>query len=213
MRANEFRNIYCGGNDAAEHAIHFWVGSRDTLVENNLIADCARGIGFGLGQTGNGFGRDYDDQPCPTATGYVGHYGGVIRNNVVWGDVADFDTGIGLEQACDSRVWHNTVVATAAAKSYFSSIDYRWENTVADIRNNYTRSITLRDGAVGTSKANVETTSLDAFANPDGLDFHLVVQATDAIDQGIVVDDSGLDIDGQPHDVGAPDIGADEFQP
>ena len=43
------------------------------------------------------------------------------------------------------------------------------------------------------------------------VDFHLVAGASDAIDQGSVVDAPGVDIDGQPHTLGAaPDIGADE---
>jgi hypothetical protein len=46
-----------------------------------------------------------------------------------------------------------------------------------------------------------------------GTDFHLVAGATDAIDQGMQVSDPGLDIDGDAHDNGAPDIGCDEFAP
>lgn len=41
-------------------------------------------------------------------------------------------------------------------------------------------------------------------------DLHLTAGATDAIDQGTPVGDAGLDLDGEPHDRGAPDLGADE---
>ena len=34
--------------------------------------------------------------------------------------------------------------------------------------------------------------------------------ATAAIDQGVVLEEAGRDIDGDPHTNGAPDIGADE---
>lgn len=70
VRDNRFDGIYCAGEGLAEHAIHFWVGSRDTLVENNVIVDCARGIGFGLVQSGSA--RDYADNPDP-AVSLVGH--------------------------------------------------------------------------------------------------------------------------------------------
>lgn len=33
---------------APEHGIHFWTGSRGTLVERNLLKNNARAIGFGL---------------------------------------------------------------------------------------------------------------------------------------------------------------------
>jgi hypothetical protein len=49
------------------------------------------------------------------------------------------------------------------------------------------------------------------FVDPAGGDFHLTADATDAIDQGTVLDDAGVDLDGDPHDSGAgPDLGADE---
>src|SRR5262249_6747725 len=44
VRHNRFEGIHCDNGGLAEHAIHFWTGSRDTLVENNVIVDCARGI-------------------------------------------------------------------------------------------------------------------------------------------------------------------------
>ena len=208
VRQNLFEDIYCAGEGLAEHAIHFWVGGRDTLVENNTILNCARGIGFGLGQSGNGFGRVYADDPYPNM-GYIGHYDGIIRNNVVWADIAYFDTGIGLEQARGVRVYHNTVVSAATATGFFSSIDYRFTNSVVDIRNNLTRRITLRDGASGTETANAQMVPLTSFVDAAGGDFHLAAGAA-AIDQGVVVTGAGVDIDGETHDRGAPDLGADE---
>ena len=44
-----------------------------------------------------------------------------------------------------------------------------------------------------------------------GGDFHLAPSASDAVDQGVTLDEAGVDIDGDPHNAGAgPDIGADE---
>ena len=209
VRTNRFVDIYCAGEGLAEHAVHFWVGGRDTVVENNLIDDCARGIGFGLGDAGNGFGRMYPDDPYPGA-GYIGHYDGVIRNNVIWASLPWFDTGIGLEQARGARVFHNTVVTGGGATGFFSAIDYRFPNSIVDVANNLARRLTARDGATATLATNLETTDLALFVDAPGGDFHLAAGAAAAIDQGTAVAGAGVDLDGDPHTSGAPDIGADE---
>jgi hypothetical protein len=209
VRQNRFEDIYCTNGGIAEHAIHFWVGGRDTLVENNLIINCARAIGFGLGEMGNGNSRAYDPDPYP-GVGYVGHYDGIVRNNAVWADIAWFDTGIGLEQAMGARVFHNSVISADTATGFFSSIDYRFANSVVVIENNLTRRITSRDGGSGVVGSNAEAVDPAIFVDAAGGDFHLTAGAAIAIDQGVVVTDAGLDIDGDTHDNGAPDLGADE---
>jgi hypothetical protein len=205
VRLNRFEDIRCA-NGLAEHAVHFWTGSRDTLVERNTVVDCARGIGFGLGERTD-WARRYRDQP---AASYVGHYGGIIRNNVVVARRPGIDTGIGLEQARGARVYHNTVYAGTRATGYFSSLDYRFSNTTADIRNNLVTRITARDGARATLARNVESVPARWFRSPARLDFHLSRAAAGAIDRGVRVSGAGLDIDGRPHAAGPPDVGADE---
>jgi hypothetical protein len=205
VRLNRFEHIRCT-KGLAEHAVHFWTGSRDTLVERNTIVDCARGIGFGLGERTE-WARRYPDV---AGTGYVGHYGGIIRNNVVVASRPGMDTGIGLEQARGARVYHNTVYAGPRAAGYFSSLDYRFPNTRADIRNNLVTRITGRDGAAARLAPNVESVPGSWFRNPARLDFHLRRGAARAIDRGVRVGAAGLDIDGTPHTVGPPDLGADE---
>ncbi len=96
VRDSTFAGIYCEDGELAEHAIHFWKGARGTLVENNVISNCARAIGFGLGDTGEG--RAWADDPYP-GVGYIGHYDGVIRGNSVLADIPQYDTGIELAQA------------------------------------------------------------------------------------------------------------------
>lgn len=207
VRKNRFEGIYCE-TGLAEHAIHFWKGSRDTLVENNVILDCARGIGFGLG--GGAGERQYPDNPYGGEM--LAHFDGIIRNNVVWANIPFYDTGIEIDEAKTPKVFHNTVVSGTGATNMFSAIDARFASTITVIQNNLTDKITQRDGAQATLGNNLESTPLGDFVSA-GSDFHLVPGASDAIDQGMQVSDPGLDIDGDAHDTGAPDIGCDEFKP
>jgi hypothetical protein len=81
---------------------------------------------------------------------------------------------------------------------------------VAEVENNLTRRITQRDGGSGTVDSNAEMVDPAIFADAAGGDLHLVAAASVAIDQGIPLDDAGLDLDGAPHTTGAPDLGCDE---
>ncbi|MET0591914.1 MAG: hypothetical protein ABW133_04395 [Polyangiaceae bacterium] len=205
VRRNRFEGLWCEMG-LSEHAVHFWSGSRDTITENNVILNCAMGIGYGLGETGTA--RPYSDDPYPGA-GFIGHYDGIVRNNVLYLDVAGANTGIALEQARGTRVYHNTVFTTDKATSFFSSIDYRFANSVPEIRNNLVRRITMRNGAAGTVDHNLENVPFGYFVNPAMLDFHLLGGASNAIDKGVVVTEAGVDIDGTPRGE-SPDLGADE---
>jgi hypothetical protein len=208
VRHNRFEGIYCAGEGLAEHAIHFWKRSRATLVENNLIVNCARGVGFGMGDSDTGT-RVYADAPYG---GDLGHIDGVIRNNVIYADIDYFDTGIEIIQARQPAVVHNTVVSWTGA-GFFSSIDYRFARTQALVQNNLVHRITLRDGATGTVDHNLENTPASYLQAPEQGDFHLTASASDAIDRGVAVAEAGLDMDGEPHTAGAPDLGADERTP
>ncbi len=207
VRHNTFEEIYCAGTGLAEHAIHFWRGARDTLIENNVINNCARGIGLGLDSV---VGRTYSDDPYPGVSP-ISHYGGIVRNNVVFADHAFFDTGIELDQARGSVIVHNTVFSpTPSTGQFFSSIDYRFANTDVEIRNNIVRKITQRDGGKASVSNNFETNDPASFLNVKLLDFHLAPGASGAIDKGVAHASAGVDLDGQPHNSGAPDVGADE---
>jgi hypothetical protein len=206
---NTFIGIHCENGSLAEHAVHFWTASRDTLVERNTIIDCARGIGFGMGDGGgNDPDRAYADDPYP-GIGYVGHYDGVIRNNVIAisPGFEFFDTGIELEQARGTRVLHNTVIHPETA---FASVSHRFANTDVTLENNLVRNIRARDGSSASGDSNLEAASDDLFVDVAGHDLHLVAGASAAIDQGVALPDAGDDIDGEPREAGAPDLGADE---
>ncbi len=202
VRNNHFEGIYCAGEGLAEHAIHFWRGAQGTRVENNVIINCARGVGFGMGS-----GTDVSARP---GTQQLGHIDGIIRNNVIWATIPYYDTGIELQQTSKPTVIHNTVVHAASATGAFSSIDYRFAGTDVVIRNNLTTRITVRDGATGTVDHNLENTPLTFFADVTNADFHLSDTAESALNQGVVVAESGIDMDGATNSNGEPDLGADE---
>jgi hypothetical protein len=205
VRLNQFEGLFCRTGFMSEHAVHFWKESRDTLVENNLIVNCARGIGFGLGES-NDVTRRWADVQGPT--GYVGHVGGTIRNNVIVADIPEYDTGIGLEQAWNARVIHNTVFAAPGTSKAFSSIDARFPNTKAEIHNNLVNNITLRQSPAVTASHNLEQVSTRDFAGAARMDFHLRTNSR-AIDAGVALEDAGLDMDGESRGP-RPDVGADE---
>lgn len=217
IRDNTITGFWCESG-LSEHGVHVWNSGRDTVVERNTIIDCARGVGFGLGESGNGTSRDYGDDPCPGVTGFVGHYGGVIRNNAIVGrDPAMFasefgmDSGVALEQACGAVVTHNTIVALQPP---FVGMEYRFANTQASIADNLvTHAITMRDGGNAVLEGNLVDVGTEHFADAAAGDVHLVAGST-AIDAAIDVAGAEVidDVDGEARDA-SPDIGADEYVP
>ena len=211
---NVIAGFWCS-TGLSEHGIHFWTGSRDTLVERNVLRNNARGIGFGLGL--NTPGRTYPDAPCPGVT-TAGHFRGVIRNNfVVVNDPrvfsqgsGGFDAGIALEQVCLAETSHNTVYSTQPP---FSSIEWRWAGNAGRIANNLaSHNLRPRDGATATLAGNISNGPATLVVDlPGAGDLHLRVDAAAAIDHGVVLPPGTVDqdIDLDPRDV-APDVGADE---
>ncbi len=186
VRNNVFMHIRSPESNLAEHAIHFWSESSNTLVEKNIIINCDRGIGFGLGDRG--------------------HSGGMIRNNMAH---TTRDVGIGLESASGTAVYNNTVFT----ENYMNSIEYRFGRTQGlSIINNLTNaSITSRDGGSATVAANVTNARASWFANAGGGDLHLVTTEPTVVDQGQSLSNVSQDIDCEMRPKGGGyDIGADE---
>jgi len=216
VRDNAIEGFWCSSG-LSEYGIHFWKGGRDTLVERNILKDNARGIGFGLANSG--IARTYNDNSCPQANGaYIGHYGGIIRNNFIHAsstgllNSADgFDSGISLWAACNATVVHNTIVSTG---NNFSSIEWRFAgSTGIEISNNIaTHPLRERDGATANLSGNLENASLSLFIDGQNGDLHLASNATSAIDMGVLLAPglSDFDIDDDMRD-SQPDIGADEI--
>lgn len=216
VRDNWIEGFWCSSG-LSEHGIHFWRGCRDPIVERNVLRNNARGVGFGMATSGTA--RTYVDNPCPAASGYIDHYGGIIRNNFIFANRAElfasadgFDNGISLWNACEVGTYHNSVVSTQAP---FSSIEWRFPNTSVHLVNNLvSHNLRARDSATATQAGNLTNAPLTLFVDGSGGDLHLLPSAAAAIDQGAALT-AGLcddDIDGDPRPIGpARDIGADEY--
>jgi hypothetical protein len=193
VRNNTFKNIRSPSEDVAEHAIHFWSNSEGTLVENNVIINCDRGIGFGLGSSG--------------------HSGGIIRNNFIYHDSSEgfADVAIGLENAVNAWVYNNTIYME---HSYPNAIEYRFPGTKGGIIKNHlcNKAITSRDGGSADVFNNTTTIWANWFVDASSGDLHLVSPIPQAIDLGVTIPGLNSDIDGDPRPQGKGiDMGADEY--
>jgi hypothetical protein len=198
VRRNHIEGFWCQSG-LSEHGIHMWRQCADTTVEENVIVDCARGIGFGLGP------------------GADGHTGGVIRNNFIAAGDADlfssssgFDSGISLWGADDAEVYHNTVASTQAPSA--SSIEWRFVSTAVTIANNLVTNRIWDRGGTGYLAGNLEYVSTGLFADVAAGDLHLVDPSSAPVDAGasLTAGSADRDFDTQSRDA-APDVGADEF--
>lgn len=217
VRDNVIEGFWCD-KGLSEHGVHFWTGSRDTIVERNRIRNCARGIGFGLapGSSTNG-PRTYSTPSCSLATPAM-HYRGVIRNNFVsvddsriGGTEFGFDSGITLADACDAVVVHNSVASADAPRS--SSIEWRFSHANPTLTNNLaTHTLRDRGSAGATQGGNVENAPVSSFISVASGDLHLTDTARATLRDGVAVPKGQCDddIDGKPRSATAPTVGADE---
>ncbi len=133
IRHNLFRDIASPGGRIAEHAIHIWSNSSNNTVDDNIIIDSDRGIGFGM------------QQQHPNLR--YSNSGGVIKNNYIYhSDNGDpfADVGIILEDSQGESVIENNKVYLG--HHYPNAIEYRFPSTNAIIKNNHTnKHISSRD--------------------------------------------------------------------
>ncbi len=192
VRDNVFKDIASPSGSVAEHAVHFWNNGSDNTIERNMMINCDRGIGFGLGNSPN--------------------TGGMIRNNMIYNDGGHpfHDVGIGLETSPGTMLYNNTIYI-----QYQNAIEYRFPATTdVDIVNNLTnKTIKARDGAQASLFTNITNAQSSWFEDVSMGDLHLQADVNEVIDQGtdlspdVVVD---LDQTTRPQGTGY-DIGAHEY--
>lgn len=204
LRGSRFQELNCAENapQAPPFAVLFRGGVRDALIENNTFLNPQRGLGLGFDTGNTDPQRAYPDAYGGLALDFID---GIARNNVIFSNQPEFDTGIEVNDAREPQILHNTIVYTDG----YRSIDWRYADTQAIVANNLVRAMGPREGATATTTTNLENTPLEYFVDPASFDFHLLPGATGAIDQGTVSLEAGVDLDGEPHGSN-PDIGADE---
>ena len=131
VKNSVFKNIASPAKQVAEHAIHFWDDSANNKVINNLIVNCDRGIGFGLGAA------------VPQ------NLGGEISGNYILHDAKDHpfaDVGIVLESSPETTISNNIIYSMS---DYPNAIEYRFKTTkrVFISNNTVNKPIVSRDGA------------------------------------------------------------------
>ena len=192
IRNNVFKNIKSPEITLAGYTILFWDDSENPLVEKNLIINCDRGIGFGLGSSANS--------------------GGIIRNNMIYHDNSTGDVGIALQTSPNTHVYNNSIYFD---NDYFSAIECRFPETQdVYIANNLSNKIIwFRDGATGIVEYNNINAISDWFIDESTGDLHLSSDTlSQVIDQGISISGLTEDFDGDIRPQGSGiDIGADEY--
>ena len=214
VRDNVFDGFWCP-NSAAFVTVHFGYGARDTVIERNAFRDSYRGPMLGWEADAMGTRAAPDGAACPSAQ----HFGGTIRNNMVWVGGAALaaaptqpDTMMSVWSACDVVVQYNTLVNLFAV-GY--ALDPRFSDTTGSVVDNLmTDHVEVRDGATIIDSGNVVDQGFGLFVDASAGDLHLVAGASAAIDAGVsvAVPPPSDDFDGQPRD-DAPDVGADEYVP
>tara|TARA_R110002096_G_scaffold350395_3_gene543569 strand:- start:18691 stop:20127 length:1437 start_codon:yes stop_codon:yes gene_type:complete len=182
---------YNGG--LAEHAIHMWdsASGGHTLVRNHIV-NCARGIGVGL----------VDDV-----------YGAFIANNMIFSEHAgggEHDVAISVERGHGTRIINNTVFFLSP-DAYPNGIEYRFDSSDTEIRNNLTNGlIKSRNGAEAITNANLANAESSWFADPNRGDLHLAgCDLAGVAGAGDAVPGAEMDIDGELRE-SAVDLGADQ---
>jgi hypothetical protein len=212
---NTVRGVFCA-EGLALHGIHASSESAGTVIESNRVLDCARGIGVGL------YGEGVATRPLETSTcgdaPYIDDNDSVVRNNFIAANdeqlltsPGGFEHGIGVWNACNARIYHNTVFSPRAPVG--GAIDVRFGHTTGRLQNNLlSHEIRVRDAAQLVVDGNLEAVPEAIFVDSGAGDLHLI-EGAEAKDRGVDLGDESLrvDIDGQPRSDGQPDPGADEL--
>lgn len=202
VRSNFIHDHAKGQGDTVSYAAFLKGGSRDGLIERNLVV-CellhAGGIRLGLSFGGGGTGPD---SICEDGSCTPEHQGGVMRNNLIRN--CPEDVGIYLNEAANVGIHHNLLYQT-------TGIDVRFVASNADLRNNVLGDqIRNRDGGVSTEAGNLENVSpaqFEAwFADPANGDFAIESGAS-LVNLGAAGAGVPNDFCARPRQDGLPDLG------
>lgn len=207
VRANYIHDFAKAGGNQISYAAFLKGNSRDGRFERNRVVCEAlhRGqIRLGLSFGGGG---SSPDPICEEGTCTPEHQGGLMRNNIIAHCPAD--VGIYLNEASDTRVYHNLLYDTGGG------IDVRFAASSVDLRGNLLSGrIRERDGGRATKADNLENLGAADFAawftDPQQLDFGLRDGAA-IVDRGQALADLPDDFCANARDDGAPDLGPVEF--
>ena len=141
ISGNTFKNIASPSLHVAQHAIHFWRDSSNITVIDNIIEDCDRGIGFGLGE----------NPKNRTIRGLIAN--NMIKNTNPYHQYTD--AGIILESSSNIQIINNSIFIEG---NYPNAIEYRFAGTKNIlIKNNVTnKSILSRDGGQAELSGNLQ---------------------------------------------------------
>ncbi len=169
------------------------------MTEGNTFINVDRAIAYGLGERSND------------------HSGGIIRNNFIYMEPGLFspsrttnsDGQIIVWDSPGTKVYHNTILTHGNTNL---SIEYRFDTTGGDVRNNLTDArIGSRQGGEFSAGGNILDATADMFVDPENGDLHIKSNATKAIDAVETLLEVPIDIDGQLRPDGPKaDAGADE---
>jgi hypothetical protein len=174
VRGNYVHDFHKDGGNGVSYGAFMKSGGSGGLFERNLVA-CTRdvdtgGVRIGLSFGGGGTGPQYCAPAFdPAVPCDVEHTDGVMRNNVL---LACSDVGIYVNRGANTKLLHNTLVATAG-------IDFRFPTTTGEAHGNLLMGkIRARDGGTFADTSNVAEQPLELFtalyADPLALDFHVV---------------------------------------
>jgi hypothetical protein len=138
---NQFYGIASPQDRVAEHAIHIWNQSQNNLVQNNVIINSDRGIGFGMTHREN--------------------HGGVIAQNTLFhfADHPNADVGIIAEMSPGTQIVNNVIILN---QDYSNGIEYRYPNTqgVLISGNRLNKAIRARNDAKANVSNNIRQLSI-----------------------------------------------------
>jgi hypothetical protein len=200
------RENYFSGRCTTTRTRAIWAdfGARDISIVGNVFADNTNNMLLGSATL-----RTYPD-PLPTScSGTPTFWGGIVCNNRIPGlgvpsrSGNDFEEGIALWSACDTRVLHNTVVSPATSET-FENIEYRFADTYVHLVNNLlTVNPLQRDGGlIDPASANTLYTSPADFVDAAAGDLRIATSST--LPVGAAISQCMVDASGRtPQRIGA----------